>query len=72
MRPFAVCVVLGQEHTNDAPDIPPVSSHPERLPRVIPLSGTAATLDPPLAPPHGEGHLSVSITRVQPLEVVSR
>src|SRR5688572_18739545 len=63
MRPSTVCVVLGQEHTHDAPDIPPASSHPERYPRVIPLSGTAATPHPPLTPPRGEGHLSGATTR---------
>jgi len=50
------CAVPVQEHTDDARDLLTASLPPERSPRAIPLCGTAATPDPRLTPPCGEGH----------------
>jgi hypothetical protein len=45
--------VVTQEHTNDARDLFITSSHPKQFPYTIPLSGTAATLNPLSSPPVG-------------------
>jgi len=53
-----------QEHTNAARDIPADFHASTRSPSVIPLSGTAATLDPPLSPSLPDGGALLRLYRI--------
>jgi hypothetical protein len=59
----ASCAILAEGHLDEVCDFPPASSHRARSSGVIPLFGTAATPDPLIPPPRGEGHHSDHFTR---------